>query len=74
MEGAIRRAALQGYPGTYSRPWRLTDNSWRHTTIDEIKEIVDLVELEILKNWEIIWDQFNFWDAGLKDTPFVIVD
>lgn len=72
MDGAIRKGALQGYLDTDPRPWRLTDNTWRDTTLGEIKQIVDMVELEILQNWESIWSQFNIWDAGAKDTPFII--
>jgi len=74
MEGVIRKAELQGYPDTDIRPWRLSDNSWRDITLSEIKAISEMVELEILGNWETVWSQFNIWDSGDKTDPFTIND
>lgn len=68
MAQAIRKAERNGYPGTEKRNWRLSNNTWRETTLAEIKTLLELVD----QRWELIWAAYNLWDSGPKDTPFTL--
>ena len=65
---ALRKAERMGYPDSEVRDWRLSDNSWRETTLGELKQL--LVSYD--ERFELVWYQFNVWDSGDKTEPFEV--
>ncbi len=65
---ALRKADRNGYPDTEIRDWRLADNTWRETTLAELKQLLELYDVR----FESVWYQFNIWDDGDKQEPFEV--
>ncbi|AUR86623.1 hypothetical protein NVP1087A_42 [Vibrio phage 1.087.A._10N.261.45.F9] len=49
--------------------FRLADNSWRTTTLAELKQVL---ALHVSRKREV-WAQFNEWDDGDKSQPFEVI-
>lgn len=69
---AIRFGESNNLPETTEQEWRLADNSWRMTTLAEIRELKFLVEQAIDTHFQNVWTQFNAWDSGDKSQPFEV--
>lgn len=68
----LEGAAIKEMPDTANRPWRLSDNSYRNTSIQELREILVLVKTDILNHKLAVWDAFTEWDKGDRSEPFAI--
>lgn len=55
-----------GGSGDLTRQWRLSDNTWRETSLDELNSLV----LSYINRKELIWNAFAEWDSGDKSEPF----
>ncbi len=71
---AIRMAERDGLEETHSHTWRLADNSWRDTTLAELREIKKLIEQDLDRIFESAWLQFSDWDSGDKKSPFTFIE
>lgn len=67
---AVRRASQSGATSAH---WRLADNSWLETTLDEIVQVRELVQVAVDENFENVWNQFTTWDNGDKHHHFKVV-
>ena len=65
IERAKRKAERTN---TTSAMWRLNDNTWRETTLDELNLLIELAD----ERFEAVWLAFHEWDAGDKSEPFVV--
>ena len=66
IKSALQEASLLGLEDSYTQSWRLSDNTWRDTTIAEAKQIVQLF---VLRKQEV-WKQFKEWSEGDKTSIF----
>lgn len=48
--------------------FRLANNTWRETTIAELRQVL----AAHVARKRSIWSQFGAWDNGTKDSPFTI--
>lgn len=48
--------------------FRLADNSWRETTLSELKQVLAAQ----VERKRAIWVKFGLWDAGDKSEPFEV--
>ena len=64
----IRIAESMGYKETDTHLWRLADNTTRHTTLAELREVLLSHDAKYIN----VWYQFNTWVAGDKSTAFAI--
>lgn len=67
IKSALQEASILSLEDTYTQNWRLSDNSWRQTTIAEAKQIVAL----FVERKQKIWASFAGWDLGDKTSVFV---
>lgn len=68
IRNVIDDAATISAQDSDSVMFRLSDNTWRETTLAEIKQV--LVAFIVRKR--DIWNQHGVWDTGDKSDPFVI--
>lgn len=73
IETVIEIAEENGLPDSTIEGWRLADNSWRDTTLGELKSIIQLRNERYRAKFQSVWSQFNAWDSGDKSEPFEIV-
>ena len=64
----VNEAAILGMGDDTAKKWRLADNSFRVTTLAELKGIVGFAALRKAD----IWDQFEQWHEGDKLEPFTV--
>ena len=66
IKSALTEASILGLEDSYTQSWRLSDNTWRNTTIAEAKEIVTLYVARKQK----VWAQYETWTSGNKTSVF----
>lgn len=67
---AIGIAERNGEDDTATREWRLADNTWRTTSLAELKQL----RTEHDTRFEHAWNAFYVWDSGsVEDKQTVIV-
>lgn len=66
IKSALIEASILGLEDSYSQRWRLSDNTWRTTTIAEAKEIVTL----FIARKQKIWAQYETWTLSDKTSVF----
>lgn len=66
IKSALVEAFILGLEDSYTQDWRLSDNTWRTTTIAEAKEIVALYVARKQK----VWAQYETWTSGNKTSVF----
>lgn len=66
IKSALTEASILGLEDSYTQNWRLSDNTWRTTTIAEAKEIVALYVARKQK----VWAQYETWTSGNKTSVF----
>ena len=71
---AIRIAERDDLEETYLHSWRLADNSWRDTTLAELREVKKLIEQDLDRIFESVWLQFIEWDFGDKKSTFTFIE
>ena len=67
IKSSLQEASVLGLEDSYSQLWRLSDNTWRQTTIAEAKQIVAL----FVERKQKVWAAFAKWDSGDKSSIFV---
>ena len=70
IKSSLQEASVLGLEDSYSQLWRLADNTWRQTTIEEAKQIVAL----FVERKQKVWAAFAKWDSGDKTSVFVYSD
>ena len=70
IKSALIEASILGLEDSYSQRWRLSDNTWRVTTIAEAKEIVALYVARKQK----VWAQYEVWTLGDKTSVFEYIE
>lgn len=65
----ISEAGLLGVADDKTAPWRLLDNSFRDTSLADLRQIVALGAARK----EAVWMQFRAWSEGEKSTAFEVV-
>ena len=70
IKSALMEASILGLDDSYSQSWRLSDNTWRNTTIAEAKEIVTLYVARKQK----VWAQYEVWTLGDKTSIFEYIE
>lgn len=70
IKSALMEASILGLDDSYSQSWRLSDNTWRNTTIAEAKEIVTLYVARKQK----VWVQYEVWTLGDKTSVFEYIE
>ena len=70
IKSALVEASILGLEDSYTQNWRLSDNTWRTTTIAEAKEIVALYVARKQK----VWAQYETWTSGNKTSVFEYIN
>jgi hypothetical protein len=65
----VRLAEEKNAAETTTANWRLADNTSRLTTLAELRQLLALDDAQFVD----VWDQFNAWLAGDRDTAFKVV-
>lgn len=68
VRAVIADAELIGATSEDTIQFRLADNSWRETSLAELKEIL---QAHIVRK-QAVWNAFGVWDAGDKTEAFEI--
>ena len=69
IKTVIDEAVMLNALETDSIAFRLSDNTWRDTTLAELR----MVYLKYLERKREVWKQFSEWDQGDKTEAFVLV-
>ena len=64
----LQDADVTGALYTDSFMFRLADNTWRETTLVELKQVL---AAHVARKRDV-WAQFNAWDSGDKSQPFEV--
>lgn len=64
----LQDAEITNATDTDSVMFRLADNSWRETTLAELKQVL---AAHVARKREV-WAHFNEWDSGDKSQPFEV--
>jgi hypothetical protein len=66
IERAIRIAERESLPDSTVRKWRLADNTWRDTTLAEIKKL----QIDYDNRFQAVWQAYNLWTEGDQAEDF----
>lgn len=64
----LQDAEITSALDTDSVMFRLADNSWRETTLADLKQVLSA---HVARKRDV-WAQFNAWDSGDKSAPFEV--